>query len=260
VIRALALLAGLLLACAALAQEPVCAPNCPTPGYNYVVVLGWSSSGRPSSPYPGQLGYNQTTGLFEWWNGAAWVGASTGGGTVTSVTAGAGLSGGTITGIGTIAVIYGTGSNTSLQGSLLNANSGVAPLDANARVPYANLPAAVQERTISLSWVGLPGISQIAQVVMTYPCNIAANLANSQSWANTEATSSAAVAVSYIHSGSSNSVGNVTFTSSGHTGSLPTSSAVDLVAGDVLQGTMPSSPDATLADVQIGIACLTVTP
>ena len=38
------------------------------------------------------------------WNGSAWVYGSTGGGSVTSITAGTGLSGGTITGSGTIAI------------------------------------------------------------------------------------------------------------------------------------------------------------
>ena len=72
--RLLASLLVLIALCgAARAQVPVCAPNCPTPGYNYIVLLGWSTAGRPSSPYAGQTSYNTTTHLIETWNGSAWV-------------------------------------------------------------------------------------------------------------------------------------------------------------------------------------------
>jgi hypothetical protein len=44
-------------------------------GFPYV----WTTANRPSSPFPGLLGYNSDLGQYEYWNGASWVQLSSGG-------------------------------------------------------------------------------------------------------------------------------------------------------------------------------------
>ena len=106
---------------------------------------------------------------------------------------------------------------------------------------------------INLGFVGVPGASQVSEATLTFACTIPANLAGSGGWIVTTATGSPAFAFSYIHSGSSTSVGNIT--TSSHAPVFPTVSAVTLAAGDTLQLTAPSSADDTLADMVVGIRC-----
>lgn len=106
---------------------------------------------------------------------------------------------------------------------------------------------------INLGFSGTPGASQISQASFTYNCTIPSNFTGSSGWLNTVATGSPAFTLSYIHAGSSTSIGNVTVSS--HAPAYPTTSAVALVAGDTLQLTAPGTPDATAADLVLGIAC-----
>ena len=57
-----------------------------------------------------------TSGQVLAWNGTAWTPTTTGGGTVTSITAGSGLSGGAITSSGTISANFGTSAGTTTEG------------------------------------------------------------------------------------------------------------------------------------------------
>lgn len=45
-------------------------------------VTTWTTSGRPATPYAGLLGYNSTTGFYEYWDGSAWIPLNAGTGTV----------------------------------------------------------------------------------------------------------------------------------------------------------------------------------
>ncbi|MBP1627801.1 MAG: Tail Collar domain protein [Holophagaceae bacterium] len=71
-----------------------------------------------------------TSGQVLAYNGAAWTPTATPGGTVTSITAGAGLSGGTITNSGTISIPAGGVTNALIQAPYINvtatANSGLS--------------------------------------------------------------------------------------------------------------------------------------
>ena len=107
--------------------------------------------------------------------------------------------------------------------------------------------------TVDLGFGGVPGASQISQVTFAFNCTVPANFSGSGGWLNTTATGSPAFALSYVHAGSSASIGNVTVSS--HAPTYPTTSAVALVAGDTLQLTAPGTPDATAADLVLGIAC-----
>lgn len=66
-------------------------------------TVSWTTAGRPTSPYPGLLGYNTNFSQYEYWNGLIWVQLAAGStGTVFSVSTGTGLTGGPITTSGTI--------------------------------------------------------------------------------------------------------------------------------------------------------------
>jgi hypothetical protein len=232
----------------AIALPPFAAWAQYNPTTNSIVFLGWTTGARPASPTANQCGYNTTIGAVECWTGSAWTT------TVASFNGRAGivlLSSADVTG----ALTY-----IPINPSAIGAASGVTPLDGNALVPYANLPASVQEVGLALSWVGVPGASQRAQTVVPFPCVTLANLASSQSWVNTEATGTPAFALSYIHAGSPVAIGNATLSSSSHTAAFPTATAVNFVAGDVLVGTAPATADATAADIAITVYCLRTTP
>jgi hypothetical protein len=163
-------------------------------------------------------------------------------------------------GAGTLATVYGTSPSTSLQGSMYNAANGVAPLDSNSKVPFANLPASVQTGGGSMGYSGVPTTSTLRQFQVPYACTIPANLSTSLGYVNTLATSTTNFALGYEHAGTVNTVGNIVFTSASHAPTYPTTAAISLAAGDVLQITSPGTADATLADVVFTIACAKATP
>lgn len=65
-------------------------------------TVAWTTTARPSPPYPGLQGYNSTLNVPEYWNGTAWLQLESGAGNVTEVDTGVGLVGGPITTTGTI--------------------------------------------------------------------------------------------------------------------------------------------------------------
>lgn len=65
-------------------------------------TTAWTTAGRPTSPYPGLMGYNSTIGAPEYWDGLTWIQLTTGGGNITLINTGTGLTGGPITTSGTI--------------------------------------------------------------------------------------------------------------------------------------------------------------
>ena len=47
-------------------------PNPVFPG-TYVVIPSHTTGGRPGAPVAGTMGFNTTTSMMEYWNGAAWI-------------------------------------------------------------------------------------------------------------------------------------------------------------------------------------------
>ena len=97
------------------------------------------------------------------------------GGSLNPGSLGAGLTGG---GLSPLSVIYGTGAGTALQGSLLGASNGVAPLDGSALVSLANLPTIPASQTsglLPLTGGTVPGTTnftgafQIGGTAQTFP-------------------------------------------------------------------------------------------
>lgn len=66
---------------------------------------------------------------------------------------------------GSLSVAYGKTVNTALQGSLLAAASGVAPLDASALVPLVNLPSAIDQAGLQAQSAVLAGPTGAAGAV-----------------------------------------------------------------------------------------------
>lgn len=157
------------------------------------------------------------------------------------------------------AVTVGTGLILS-GGSLsvpVGQSLGVAPLDTNGMVPALNLPLSVQQVGLSLAWGGIPtsgALTFSAQV--PWACNIPANGVGTNSYVNTNATGTTTFAVSYIHSGTSTSIGNFVWTNASSSASIPNFSQITLSAGDLLIGTAPATPDTTWANGTITIMCI----
>ena len=122
---------------------------------------------------------------------------------------------------------------------------------------YPDVPTEIQNSLAQVSIAGQPP-SNTKAVIMAIVQNtqVPANFAGSAGYSGTNATSSSAFTVSYIHSGSPITIGTFTFSSAGHTPTLSTQAAVNLVSGDVLIITTPSAIDATLADVGITLLLL----
>ena len=173
----------------------------------------------------------------------------------TQVDAGTGLafSGNSLT------VSYGTSAGTALQGSLKNAASGVAPLDANSLVPMGNLATSVAYAGIAFNWAGIPVSGYtVRSVTMPWGCAVPVNYAGSGGYIDTASTTSATVAIASISGGSSTSRGTWTNTA-GHALAPPAQSGYSLAAGDVLTATV-STGDATAADFSLTVRCAKATP
>ena len=122
---------------------------------------------------------------------------------------------------------------------------------------YPDVPTEIQNSLAQVSIAGQPP-SNTKAVIMAIVQNtqVPANFAGSAGYSGTNATATSAFTVSYIHSGSPTTIGTFTFSSAGHTPTLSTQAAVNLVSGDVLIITTPSVIDATLADVGITLLLL----
>jgi len=132
----------------------------------------------------------------------------------------------------------------------------MADIAVRARVPRdvvdgISIPgsvASIENRFIfagSMSGAGAsPKIAQYIAVAQTIP----ANFAGSGSRALTAATSASNVfTLKYVRSGSTNTIGTVTYSNADVT-TLSTQAAFSLLVGDVLFLEGPVTPDATLAD------------
>lgn len=124
-------------------------------------------------------------------------------------------------------------------------------------VVYADLPAEVQNSLCQMTLPGTPNPSTKCLIVpIVQNTQVPANFAASSGYAYTNATSNSVYTVAYLRSGSTTTIGTVTFSSGGHTPAFSTQALVNLVAGDVLTITSPSVADLTLADVGLTLVLL----
>ena len=127
-----------------------------------------------------------------------------------------------------------------------------------ASITLSQLPSSMQSIPLTFPYVGQAMSSQKVHVPIAQALTVPANFANTQGYAATTATSSAAFTVAYLHGGSWTTIGTITFGVGASTVTLSTQAAVNLVAGDVLRITAPSSVDGSLADFAITIFCTRV--
>jgi hypothetical protein len=80
------------------------ADNPTLPGLEDVLIPSGTTAQRPTIPVNGMIRYNTTDNVFEGFQNGVWANFGSGGGSVTSITAGTNLTGGTITTTGTIAL------------------------------------------------------------------------------------------------------------------------------------------------------------
>jgi hypothetical protein len=95
--------------------------NNPTiPGMGGMIVPVGTTAQRAGSPTNGEFRYNTDLQMFEGYQNSMWMPFGTGGGSVTSITAGTNLTGGTITTSGTIALSDTITGLTSLESNALS--------------------------------------------------------------------------------------------------------------------------------------------
>jgi hypothetical protein len=114
--------------------------------------------------------------------------------------------------------------------------------------------AAVNAYDIAIFMPSTPTGGAIVRVVSARTATYPANLTGSTCVAKEGATASTAITINKVHSGTSTSVGTVTFAASGsanQTCTFTATSAISLVSGDVIEFAFPSTPDATLGDIAI---------
>ena len=116
----------------------------------------------------------------------------------------------------------------------------------------AGTPAPIRATPLSFCFPGKPSASSKLSIVIPWAATIAANFANSQTYADTVGTAAAAFAVWQIQGGTTKTqIGTITLTAGSNTAHTFTGSAVTLAAGDVLQIIAPATQDTTLADVSL---------
>ena len=124
-------------------------------------------------------------------------------------------------------------------------------------IGYSNLPTEIQNQLVTVSIPGQPTANAYCLIIpIVQNTQVPANFVGSAGYSGTNATSSSTFAISYIHSGSPTSVGNITFTSAGSTPTFPSSSVINLVSGDILLVATPVSQDSTLANVGLTLVLL----
>lgn len=145
-----------------------------------VVVHALSSA--PSSPIEGQMYYNTTDKKTYVYNGTAWIA----GGVVDATTSNKGIVQLSNTYNGTSEVLATTekalsdGLATKLDTSLKGANSGVAELDSNGKVPSTQLPSYVDDVEEYDDLASLPVTGEASKIYIAKDTNIVYRWSGSQ--------------------------------------------------------------------------------
>jgi hypothetical protein len=169
----------------------------------------------------GDQNYNTSINVMQFCNGTNWVNM------------------GTVSGIGTLTA----GDYCTTDGTLVNCTSSSTTV------------SSVYD--LAVFYPGVPSASSIIRVVSARPATYAASLTGSYCVAREGATNSTNITINKIHSGTSTSVGTVTFAASGGTNQTCTfssSTGISLSPGDVVEFVFPASPDASLGDIAITLA------
>lgn len=155
-----------------------------------------------------------------------------------------------------LADIPATGASTGYVLTYSGSAVGWSPA-ATPTITYASLPAQVQVSLCQMTLPGTPAPSTKCLIVpIVQNTQVPANFAASNGYSYTNATSNSVYTVAFLRSGSTTTIGTVTFSSGGHTPAFSTQALVNLVAGDVLTITSPSVADLTLADVGLTIVLM----
>ena len=212
-------------------------------GTGYIRMPSGTTGQRPNLGDAGAMRYNTTTTRAEFGIGGSWVNYLK-------------LSGDTMTGpLATTALIAsGTVSGKAILGADKGQPSGYAPLDVNAKVPWANLPTADQSYLLPVFFAGKPASNQIYNYVVPGRMQLPTNFGSTLVYDSTLATNPAVFTVNKISGGLTTQIGTITILGiSNSARTLSQQPAVYFNAGDVLQVVAPLTVDETLSDVAITI-------
>lgn len=169
----------------------------------------------------------------------SWTAAG-GAGTVTSVSAGAGLSGGPITTTGSLVANW-NGGTVSALGSGLAITSGSLDVEASIKL-----------RTIPFPIVGVPANAQTMNVTLTQAGTLLANGGTPQGYVGVNATATEKLTVNTIHNGTITTQGTISINTGG-TITFPSFTAVAMSAGDTVQIVNQATADATFANACVSL-------
>jgi hypothetical protein len=192
--------------------------------------------------------------------------SGTGAGSVTSVSAGAGLSGGPITGAGTLIADWHSGTVASLGVNLslttgvldLKTLSGTDPgvggelwVTTSGQVAVSGIPPTIP---LGIPIPGKPGAAQHFNIPVAAALSLPPSLAGTVVYDEVQTTANAVFTVNRITGGTTvTALGTITITSASHQSATLAGAGGALAVGDVLQIVCPTSQDATLSDVGITI-------
>jgi hypothetical protein len=119
---------------------------------------------------------------------------------------------------------------------------------------FGSLTAAQRAYDLATFWPGIPPASAITRIAITRSATCSAAFAGSTAYARESASGVATVNINQYVGASGTNRGSATFTISS-TGVFASSAGMTLSPGDIVEFAFPVTPDSTLGDVAITLAC-----
>ena len=119
---------------------------------------------------------------------------------------------------------------------------------------FGTLSASQRAYDLATFWPGIPPASAITRIAITRAATCSSSFAGSTAYARQPSSSAAVVNVNQYVGATGTNRGSVTFVLSS-TGTFASSAGMSLSPGDIVEFAFPVTPDSTLGDIAITLAC-----